>query len=700
MIRKLLLIILAVYPLTLFANESDDTSDNIRFGLFGHYALNTHEAEFTRLPSVPTCCPLFESAEGNGMLFGLLFEYPLNNLFNLSLRAAYSMNSTDFEAMEEQFVNNNDEVSTLEVKHLIESDMSVIRIEPLVGIRLFDLINLYAGANFDYFMAFDYDQIEKLESPANKTFENGSKTRNHYTGSLEDGKNTFLISATAGIGFDLPLNSRSSLILSPEAFYDYPLNEPLSFENEGKWKFNAIRFGLAFKYMPVEELIEYTFENITEYKIDTFAIESQKYTDPVILKGNENRSEITDTTGYNIITTKIITRTDTAVTPKPIANIKTSIVYEKNVREDFNLTMQYTTEVFPILPIIFFEENTSELSPKYRRSINPDFTLDKMEPELMYIQDNLINILAYKLKENPELTATLKGYSDKATENCNCDLANNRAMSIKKAITDNWDIEESRIKIIRGTNNCCPSDLTQSENEQGYQDNRRVEISASDYSLLEPINKKNFMTPQMPLIRHDPKGSSKNISKWTINIRQGDMEVYGKSGTGTPPILEHKLPNRVARKLNPGEPLEIMFTVTDKYQNSTTYIEKVEFRQDTANYEIQRLSMTLFRVDDFKLSSRGKKQLRNFFSNYKPGSEIKITGYTDLLGEKEHNRALSLNRAKEVEKEIRKIVPDANIISVKGVADDEFPQGINSYNSAIERSLSRTVQIEIRVKIK
>ena len=70
------------------------------FGLFGHFGINMHTANFQKLPGVPNCCPRFEEGSGTGLSFGLLYELPLAELFALQLRAGYQSLSGELSAAE------------------------------------------------------------------------------------------------------------------------------------------------------------------------------------------------------------------------------------------------------------------------------------------------------------------------------------------------------------------------------------------------------------------------------------------------------------------------------------------------------------------------------------------------------------------------------------------------------------------------
>jgi outer membrane protein OmpA-like peptidoglycan-associated protein len=110
-----------------------------------------------------------------------------------------------------------------------------------------------------------------------------------------------------------------------------------------------------------------------------------------------------------------------------------------------------------------------------------------------------------------------------------------------------------------------------------------------------------------------------------------------------------------------------------------------------------RLSSVFFEFDSFKITQRGKLRLDSLCNNLNRESIdfIKIYGYTDSIGEKDYNMALSYNRANS----IKQVLIDNNlsdyITDVKGFGD-LYPIASNS--EEIGRSMNRRVEVIIKYK--
>ena len=140
--------------------------------------------------------------------------------------------------------------------------------------------------------------------------------------------------------------------------------------------------------------------------------------------------------------------------------------------------------------------------------------------------------------------------------------------------------------------------------------------------------------------------------------------------------------------------------MTDYDNQSETFITNIPVRIDTSDIEIQRLSLILFGIASDRVPEHSRKNLTDFIKeNYKSG-EVKIFGYTDILGNPSSNKILAESRAENVAKVIKEVSPELKISEKLGIASERFPPGIFSYSTPSERFLSRTVYIEFFKKWK
>ena len=78
-------------------------------------------------------------------------------------------------------------------------------------------------------------------------------------------------------------------------------------------------------------------------------------------------------------------------------------------------------------------------------------------------------------------------------------------------------------------------------------------------------------------------------------------------------------------------------------------------------------------------------------------SNTTVTGSTDLLGEKNYNKTLSLDRANEVANYIKQINPNYNINEIKGLGSDKI---LFDNNTPEGRFYCRTVLVEVKTPVK
>ena len=133
---------------------------------------------------------------------------------------------------------------------------------------------------------------------------------------------------------------------------------------------------------------------------------------------------------------------------------------------------------------------------------------------------------------------------------------------------------------------------------------------------------------------------------------------------------------------------------TDVNGNPLSAQTKQAIKNTQNTFEISRLSLIVFEYDESTLSDKNARMMKEFLKKeIGPESRIEITGSTDRLGEVDYNIELSQDRAKAVERFMRSVQSNLNIISVKGIGssrmlfDNTLPEG---------RYYCRTVSIEVK----
>lgn len=370
--RKIVLLILI--PYLLFSQEKENRSN---YGVYGGFGLNSHDADFKRLPDCPNCSPGFKSGDGSGLNFGLVYDYPFSKGVYFSSKLLYRDLSGKLISTEKTTIIAEGIPTEGVFEHSLEATLGVIGIEPSVKVNLLDKLMLNICFNVSYLLTKDYSQVEKITKPTDfGTFLNPdgsdsfSRERNKFSGTLQEA-NALYLAPMASLSYQLPIDKRGEFFLEPEVSYHLGISNIVNDDLVNKWTASSLTFGISLKYSPIE--IKQKKEiNLEEYKIDTISIQKD------VIASNYSRGEelvkvdISESE-TEIISKKIISRTDTIFSQK-IYNIEASIValgVDKSGNEIPN--PQFIIEEFvsnrldPLLNYIFFLTIIAQL---YLQDIN------------------------------------------------------------------------------------------------------------------------------------------------------------------------------------------------------------------------------------------------------------------------------------------------------------------------------------------
>lgn len=627
---------------------------------------------------------------------------PLPFSSGIGLRVSYSSIGGKLSSIENTLIRVDTTIIQGIFEHTIDTKINILNFNPYLIFKPFDFLNLTFGGYAGFIIQKDYEQRETIIEPKDRGVfvDTEKRTRNESSGEIKQ-TNSVNAGLSIGANMNFPLNKQKSLIISPEIFYFKGLSELVK---DRLWKINNLSFGLALKYSPLPEKPkppEDILRRIKKSIIDTLIVIKEDINNSFFKTGKEIKTELKEKTDKNLVTiTEITNRIDTLFKKsKPVVNI------ELNTTHIYAGT-RFVTQAFPLLPIIFFKANSDEIEDYYNISNKPnDFSEQELEISSLNFHWNIINIIGSRLKNNPSAKINILGFADSTTEKSDCILAKKRAEKIKNLLVNTWKIEENRINITLKELNCSPNEPTQSKNDSGFAENRRVEITSDDFNILAPIVRKRYLEKidiepeNLQFITN--KSTQIGIKSWKLTAKQNNRIIISNSGDVSPPeIISEKINNLLRDGLISNYPLNIEFSMNDNDNQTETFITNIPVRIDTSDVEIQRLSLILFGIASDKVPEHSRKNLTEFIKeNYKSG-EVRIFGYTDILGNPASNKILADSRAENVAKVIREVAPELKISEKVGIASDKFPPGVVSYSTPPERFFSRTVYIEFFKKWK
>jgi len=647
--------------------------ERARIGLFGSLGLNIQSSNFAGIPEALSCMESdgarFTGGSGLGPGFGLLFELPFSASTRLGLRA--SMQVMDSKQTAQAYLGpvvlpSGDTASGISEYSL---DMATMGFELELGFGFKPVSSLplwlRIGPEIGISSSRDYTQQEQIISPSGATFvgPNGENTRVRNAVTTTLGDTPFRIAAVIGGEYELPLNREETFILSPGIDFAYgftPVRSDLD------WNAHQLRASLALKYsFPVPPP------------------PPPPDTTPVVIK------------------------------PPPPEPILTSALRAVGVGADNverpNVTVRIeefvNTETRSMLNYVFFDQGSSTIPDRYVRISNAtasSFTISQLHDQTTIdVYHQVLNVVGSRMKSTPGSTITLTGTNDGTdAEKGVADLSRSRAEGVKNYLTTTWGIDPGRIKVVSRNLPGIPSNPTDPD---GMAENRRVEITSENLTLLEPVTTDDTLRrADPPMLRLKPAVNAEaGAERWELTIAQGGRTLKQFSGNGEPPtnvdwaIAE----TREALPLQQ-RPLVSTLTVRDKNgkttqattQTEVTHIT-VEQKRDSLKDDVvyDRINLITFDFDKATLDRTNQRIAAGIKQRIKPNSTVEIVGYTDRLGDEERNMKLSTDRALNTAKVLGVSSENARGAGENTTMyDNDLPEG---------RFYSRTVDIRIATPV-
>ncbi|HZV12424.1 MAG TPA: OmpA family protein [Candidatus Kapabacteria bacterium] len=665
-------------------------------GINGGYGLTIHSVNGL---SCENGCPDYTGGTGGGAFFGAVGDWLFAKHFGLALHADYMFSPLNMVATTSdlQVRDQNGNLVPLVRNYTLAVNVP----EALASMSVFYKINrlqLHLGPAAGLIMSPTWSSSAHIVSPINANYGNGTYDTTFFPKQSLPNVNTFQAYIMPGVSYDIPLfGADKNIILTPEIDAYFPLT---SVSSAYSWKETIIQFGAALKFgvgseekavppPPAPPPPPIVVSDTIKKNTDQFYGDQLVPGNPIEKDGKIYRTD-----------TMLIGRTP------PVAKLSSNALYENNVRKkvtEIRVSVQFVTEAFPLLPFVFFEHNSSSLRQRYADSSSViGFSAQALYPNPVVFQRNLLNIIGERMRSHPKASIIISGYSDPETENADCDLAQARANEVRSYFVSVWKIDPKRMVINTGEKNCAPDFQTVTKSEEGYAENRRVEIESDDPAILESIARVHYIEPVAitpPAVEFDPSGSTVNgIRSWRLEAKQEDRLVYADSGAGAPHLIDHSIGDSTAKNLRGGVPMVASLTITDSGNYSSTASDTIKVVKDTLETEVERLYLTLFLTSSDKITRHDSISIHHFMDGFDPADSVTILGYTDALGDTTLNKDLSERRAESIHSLVHTITPAARRIYSEGIAYRKYPPGIDSYDTPEERFLSRTVQIEVRKK--
>ena len=641
---------------TLQAQEPTYTKPSWWFGAAAGANFNFYRGSTQKLNEDLTVPAAFHSGNGIGLYLAPLVEYHKpESRWGAMFQAGYDGRSGKFKEIKTP-CNCPADLST---------KMSYVTIEPSLRFAPFKSdFYLYAGPRlaFNVAKSFVYQQKTNPDYP-------DQIANPEVTGDLSD-VNSTLVSMQIGAGYDIPLssqNKRTQFVVSPfVSFQPYFGQSPRSIET---WNVTTLRVGAAIKFgrghksSGVADVAPEKSTNVAAANADVqFSINSPK-----------------------------------------------NIPVERKVRE-----------TFPLRNYIFFDKGSKEIPNRYvllKKEEVKDFKEDQLEVfkskklsgrsnRQMVAYYNILNILGDRMSKKPTTTIKLIGSSETSNED-----GKEMAESVKIYLVNTFGIDGSRISTEGRNKPLIPSGQPggTKDLELLSEGNRRVSIETVSPTLLmefqsgpdAPLQPVEIMDVQKaPLdsyVTFNVDGGKDEFKSWDLEVKddKGTVQKFG-------PYTQKKvsLPGKSILGDRPQGDFKV--TMIGHTKSGKTIKKEVPMHMvlwaPTKNEEGMRFSV-IFEYDESSLNSVYDKYLTDVVTPKIPqGASVIIHGYTDIIGDAEHNKELSTKRAKDVQMILENQLKKSGRSDVKfeeyGFGEEDALSPFeNKYPE--ERFYNRTVVIDI-----
>ncbi len=370
------------------------------------------------------------------------------------------------------------------------------------------------------------------------------------------------------------------------------------------------------------------------------------------------------------------------------------LVLNMNVNaSEIHIEDQVRTESFPLLPYVFYDRGSFEpRQPINIVNANPDFDPSAIRPGALNVYAELLNIVGFRMQNNPQAVLELTGCADGVGERENSALGRSRAEVIQRFLNRVWDIDTNRVNIRART---LPLQASSSEHIEGQAENRRVELRCTDSRILAPV----VLTSQQQLVRPDSvrivvdARPAKSLTSWKLHARTKTLGRFlSFEGAVVPDTVVVDLRRR--GYLLTEDSLQWEYVSTDIIGRANTLVQPVPVRSSRVEYaanpvdSMQTYTLILFAFDEATLLREHEDMLSEIVARIPAGAEVLVTGYTDATGKAQHNRRLAAARAENVVQFCKALLPNVTfrtrVAAESELYDNRTPQG---------RFYSRTVQI-------
>lgn len=636
-------------------------SQPLRVGIVFDAGTDFHITEFQSLPGTFSCSPGFSTSVGHVWEIGTTAMIPqlasaigLPSVVVPTFRLSYDRASVQFTAREHQPIALDASFSTATIEHRASVEFSRTKLTIGASTHVADNLYIEAGLWAAYAFVAPFEQGEYLVEPSDRGrfAETGTRTRNVVHGQFT-ARAPFQFGATAVAGWNVARIGRTTI--RPEASISLPLTSAVTGLS---WRTFSARAGIAL-LLPLPERVS----------------PSEQRTDPPPYVPNNEPTELTRPEQPTLRLDVDFVAMDSSGRLVPVDSV-TVLTRKRQI-------------IRPLLPYVFFDEGSSTLPSRYVR-LEPSATATFDESivagqSTLEAYYNLLNIIGARMRRMPDAVLTITGCTmGVGSESNRLDLALERAKSIRDYLHDVWAIDTARLRLVARNLPAHPSFVGHPD---GNAENARAELSSTSAALLEPIvgtDEEYIVSPASVFVRMH--SNVYRLDQWQWRVVSGQTTLAEQRYHGkTPSLVRLSVPWQSIA----GDTVRVELAGTITASSSVASdVLTIHRRSESTRADIEQYSLILFDFDDATIPSSQQPMLDSIRRRIEPDTRVRITGYTDRLGDAEHNQRLAERRATAVARALG--VSSFASIRAEGsrtlLYDNSLPEG---------RFYSRTIQIEL-----
>lgn len=679
-------------------------------GAFALGGMNIHSANFQKIPGYPNCCPTFTGGTGLGLHAGILGEYILQSGMSAGLRIGLTTLRAELSAREQSIrttITTPTGTEQARIDHRVTASMVNVFVEPQFVYEILNRLSIMPSLPLCMSVKRRFDQVEQLADDQAGVFSTGLRTRNAFADQAIPDAPAFYPMASIAMRYDLPVAKHSTMLLSPELRFTMMIPRV---SGSIDWRVSSVQAGVSLRYNPIEPpILRYDTvmhrDTVVEKSYDITAVKIERTRDSTRTEEIESGNDIVtyfterwewytktlpEKRPYFLEADMTLKATDSSGAEKDIFTVR--------IEEVVALTIQ------PLLPYIFFDENSDMLPERYTRlregNANAFAVNDVRKATALELYRQVLNIVGRRMTDRPQATLTLTGCNqDMGPEKGNTALSKSRADNVRAYFEQVWKIDPARIKV-RAQN--LPNVPSSAKSQDGIDENRRVEMSSNDPEIFKNVVLLDTIlrAESVSSLRFYPKvRSSVGVKEWSVRSELNDTVRIALQGTAMPADrLEWDVNRDLSRAPRDLQSVRIRFDVKDNLDSvrtvRQTFPVELVTRQDREKVNdkyIDKYSLILYDFGTYTHTAAHQSMLQYIREHSTPKSMFTINGHTDRSGSADYNMMLSTKRAEYTAKALN--VPLKN---AKGYGkeqelyDNNYPEG---------RMYNRTVNIVVETPV-